>query len=47
VRRSAALTLLVLTPVAALASSGANANEPALAPDVVAIETHPFSAIVK
>src|SRR5687768_14236443 len=45
-RRSAALTLLALSAFAALASSGANANR-TLLPDIVAIETHPFSAIVK
>src|SRR5919109_5306309 len=45
-RRSAALTLLALSALAALAASGANANR-ALAPDVVAIEPHPFSAVVK
>jgi hypothetical protein len=45
-RRRAALTLLVLSPIAALASSGANANR-SLVPDVVSLETHPFSAVVR
>jgi hypothetical protein len=45
-RRRAALTLLVLSPIAALASSGANANR-SVVPDVVSIETHPFSAVVR
>ena len=45
-RRSAALILLALSACAALASSGANAKE-MLVPDIVAIEPHPFSAVVK
>jgi hypothetical protein len=45
-RRRAVLTLLVLSPIAALASSGANANR-SVVPDVVSIETHPFSAVVR
>ena len=45
-RRSAAFTLLALSAFAALASSGANANRNLL-PDVVAVETYPFSAVVK
>ena len=45
-RRRAALILLVLSPIAALASSGANANR-SLVPDVVSLETHPFSAVVR
>jgi hypothetical protein len=45
-RRSAALTLLALSAVAALASTGANATR-APAPDVVSVEAYPFSAVVK
>ena len=45
-RRSAALILLALSVFAALASSGANANRN-LVPEIVSIETHPFSAVVK
>jgi hypothetical protein len=45
-RRSAALTLLALSALGALATSGANANRN-LVPDVVSVETHPFSAVVK
>lgn len=47
-RRSAALVLLCLSAVAALASSGANATgTPAAVPDIVSVETSPFSAVVK
>jgi hypothetical protein len=45
-RRSAALVLLCLSAVAALASSGANATRTPV-PDIVSIETNPFSAVVK
>ena len=45
-RRSAALVLLALSAVAALASSGANATRTA-APDIIDVDTYPFSAIVK
>jgi hypothetical protein len=45
-RRSAALVLLALSAVCALASSGANATRNAV-PDVVAVETYPFSAVVR
>jgi hypothetical protein len=45
-RRSAALTLLALSAAAAVASSGANATRVSV-PDIVSVETHPFSAIVK
>jgi len=45
-RRSAALTLLALSAFAALASSGAKATR-SVVPDIVAIEPHPFSAVVK
>jgi hypothetical protein len=45
-RRSAALVLLCLSAFAALASSGANATRTPV-PDIVAIETYPFSAVVK
>jgi hypothetical protein len=45
-RRSAALVLLCLSAFAALASSGANATRTSV-PDIVSVETHPFSAIVK
>jgi hypothetical protein len=45
-RRSAALSLLALSALGALATSGANATR-ALVPEVVSVETHPFSAIVK
>lgn len=45
-RRSAALTLPALIATCAVASSGANANR-TLVPDIVSIETHPFSAVVK
>jgi hypothetical protein len=46
-RRSAALSLLALSAFGALASSGANATRTPPAPDVVGIETYPFSAVVK
>ncbi len=45
-RRSAALVLLAVSAVAALASSGANATR-ASVPDIVSVETYPFSAVVK
>ena len=45
-RRSAALVLLCLSAVAALASSGANATRTPV-PDIVSIETYPFSAVVR
>ena len=45
-RRSAVLTLLALSATAALASSGANATRVTV-PDIVSVETYPFSAIVK
>ena len=45
-RRSAALSLLALGAFGALASSGANATRTP-APDVVSVETYPFSAVVK
>jgi len=45
-RRSAALTLLALSTLAALAASGANATRTTV-PDIVAVETYPFSAVVK
>jgi len=45
-RRSAALVLLCLSAFAALATSGANATRTPV-PDIVSVETHPFSAIVK
>jgi hypothetical protein len=45
-RHSAALVLLALSAVAALASSGANATRTPV-PDVVSVETYPFSAVVK
>ena len=45
-RRSAALSLLALGAFGALASSGANATRDPAA-DIVSVETHPFSAIVK
>jgi hypothetical protein len=45
-RRSAALSLLALSAFGALASSGANATRTPV-PDIVAVETHPFSAVVK
>jgi hypothetical protein len=45
-RRSAALSLLALSAFCALASSGANATRTPV-PDVVSVETYPFSAVVK
>jgi hypothetical protein len=45
-RRSAALVLLALSAVAALASSGANATRTPV-PEIVSVETYPFSAVVK
>jgi hypothetical protein len=45
-RHSAALVLLALSAVAALASSGASATR-APVPDIVSVETYPFSAVVK
>jgi len=45
-RRSAALSLLALSAFCALASSGANATR-SLAPDIVAVDAYPFSAVVK
>ena len=45
-RRSAALVLLCLSAFAALASSGANATRTPV-PDIVSVETYPFSAVVK
>jgi hypothetical protein len=45
-RRSAALVLLCLSAFAALASSGANATRTSV-PDIVSVETYPFSAVVK
>ena len=45
-RRSAALVLLCLSAVATLASSGANATRTPV-PEIVSIETYPFSAVVK
>jgi glycosyl hydrolase family 42 (putative beta-galactosidase) len=45
-RRSAALSLLALSAFGALASSGANATRTPV-PDVVSVETYPFSAVVK
>ncbi len=45
-RRSAALVLLALSATGAIASSGANATRNAV-PDVVSVETYPFSAVVR
>ena len=45
-RRSAALSLLALGAFVALASSGANATRTPM-PDIVSVETYPFSAVVK
>ncbi len=45
-RRSAALVLVALSAVCALAVAGANATRTPL-PDVVSIETYPFSAVVR
>jgi hypothetical protein len=45
-RRSAALTLLVLSAFCALASSGANATRTPT-PDIVSVDSYPFSAVVK
>jgi hypothetical protein len=45
-RRSAALSLLALSAFCALASSGPSANRP-LAPDIVSVDSYPFSAVVK
>ncbi|HUG64012.1 MAG TPA: fibronectin type III domain-containing protein [Gaiellaceae bacterium] len=45
-RRSAALILLALSAVCALASSGANATRN-VGPEVISVETHPFSAVVR
>jgi hypothetical protein len=45
-RRSAALSLLALSAFGALLSSGANATR-ALAPNIVSVDTYPFSAVVK
>ena len=45
-RRSAALSLLALSAFGALASSGANATRTPV-PDVVSVETYPFSTVVK
>jgi hypothetical protein len=45
-RRSAVLSLLALGALAALASSGANATRNT-APDIVSVDAHPFSAVVK
>jgi hypothetical protein len=44
-RRSAALSLLALGAFCTLAASGAPASRPM--PDVVSVETYPFSAVVK
>ena len=45
-RRSAALSLLALSAFGALASSGANATRTPM-PDIVSVDTYPFSAVVK
>ena len=45
-RRSAALSLLALSALCALASSGANATR-SLAPDIISVDAYPFSAVVK
>jgi hypothetical protein len=45
-RRSAALVLLALSSIAALASSGANATRTPV-PDILSVDTYPFSAVVK
>ena len=45
-RRSAAVLLLALAAVGALSSSGANATRAPVA-DIVDVEPHPFSAVVK
>jgi hypothetical protein len=45
-RRTSALLLVALSAVCALASAGANATRTP-APDVVSVETYPFSAVVR
>lgn len=45
-RRSAALSLLALSAIGALASSGANATRTP-APDILSVDAYPFSAVVK
>jgi hypothetical protein len=46
-RRAAPLVLLCLSAIAALGSTGANATRTPAVPDIVSVETHPSSAIVK
>src|SRR5262245_17274875 len=45
-RRSAALSLLALSALCALASTGANATRTPV-PDIVSVDAYPFSAVVK